>query len=166
MATSAPRQQEGHSICHEGGFRQWVDGRDYFKHGFLFLRKKFAKKSILGLKWELTQNVGTKSVFSPKLYSGSRNKRKNLLQEKKNYVKFCSIMSRGPCGDTIVPITTRHISKLCHLLYHFMWHKTYSFFWGFCPFLSTTRERWTYFYLEYLRQIQSFTDFKGSFLAS
>ena len=55
-------------------------------------------------------------------------KEKNLLQEKKNYVKFCSIMSRGPCGDTIVPITTRHISKLCHLLYHFMWHKTYSFF--------------------------------------
>ena len=50
MATSAPRQQAGHSVCHVGGFRQWVDGRDHFKNDFLFLGMKFATKSILGPK--------------------------------------------------------------------------------------------------------------------
>ena len=36
---------------------------DYFKNDFLFLGMKFATKSILGPKWELTQNVGMKWVL-------------------------------------------------------------------------------------------------------
>ena len=36
---------------------------DYFKNDFLFLGMKFVTKSILGPKWELTQNVGTKWVL-------------------------------------------------------------------------------------------------------
>ena len=43
-----------------------VDRKDDFKNDFQILGMKFAKKSILGPKWELTQNVGTKSAFSPK----------------------------------------------------------------------------------------------------
>ena len=86
MATSAPCQQARHSVCHVGGFRQWVDGKDHFKSNFLFLGTELVTKSILGPKWELTQNVGTKCVFSPKLYSGSRNKRKKSFARKK---KLC-----------------------------------------------------------------------------
>ena len=67
MATLAPCQQVGHSVRHVGYFRWLVDGNDDFKNDFLFLVMKFAKKSILEPKWELTQNVGTKSAFSPLL---------------------------------------------------------------------------------------------------
>ena len=41
---------------------------------FLFLWMKFVKKSILGPKWELTQNVRIKSVFSPQNYKGIMKK--------------------------------------------------------------------------------------------
>ena len=54
-----------------------VDGKDDFKNDFHFFGMKFANKSILGPKWELTQNVGTKSAFSPK------KKRKKKEKEKK-----------------------------------------------------------------------------------
>ena len=68
MATSAPRQQEGHSVCHVGGFLLLVHSRNHFKNDFQNLGMKFAKKSILGPKWELTQNIGTKNAFSPIIY--------------------------------------------------------------------------------------------------
>ena len=67
MATLAPHQQVGHSVYHIGGFHLLVDKKDDFKNDFQILGIKFAKKSILGPKWELTQNVGTKSAFSPNL---------------------------------------------------------------------------------------------------
>ena len=51
-------------VCHVGGFRLLVDGKDNFKNDFQILGMKFAKKSILGPKWELTQNVGAESAFS------------------------------------------------------------------------------------------------------
>lgn len=56
------------SVCHVGGFRLLVDGKDDFKNYLQILGIKFAKKSILGPKWELTQNVGTKSAFSLVFY--------------------------------------------------------------------------------------------------
>ena len=68
MATSVPHQQVGHSVCHVGGFHLLVEGKDDFKNDFQILGMKFAKKSILRPKWELTQNVGTKSVFSRNIY--------------------------------------------------------------------------------------------------
>ena len=58
-----PRQQKRHIVCHVGDFCQWVDGKDHFKNDLLFLGMKFTKKSIFEPKWELTQNVGTKSAF-------------------------------------------------------------------------------------------------------
>ena len=47
-------------VRHVGYFHWLVDGKDDFH----FLGMKFAKKSILGPKWELTQNIGTKIAFS------------------------------------------------------------------------------------------------------
>ena len=52
-----------------------VDGKDDFKNDFHFFGMKFANKSILGPKWELTQNVGTKSAFSPKKKKEKKKKR-------------------------------------------------------------------------------------------
>ena len=69
MATSVPHQQVGHSVCHVGGFHLLVEGKDDFKNDFQILGMKFAKKSIFGPKWKLTQNVRTKSAFSPKKYN-------------------------------------------------------------------------------------------------
>ena len=46
-----------------------VDGKDDFKNDFQFLGMTFAMKSILGPKWELTQNVGKKSALLPYFYS-------------------------------------------------------------------------------------------------
>ena len=43
---------------------------------------KFAKKSILGPKWELTQNVGTKSAFSPK----KKEKKKRKEEEEARFI--------------------------------------------------------------------------------
>ena len=51
------------SVRHVGYFHWLVDDKDDFH----FLGMKFAKKSILGPKWELTPNVGMKSAFSPLL---------------------------------------------------------------------------------------------------
>ena len=55
---SAPHQQPRHSICHVGGFCQWVDGNDQNRIDFLFLGMTLVTKSILGSKWELTQQPG------------------------------------------------------------------------------------------------------------
>ena len=67
MATSAPCQQAGHFVRHFGFFHWLADGKDRFKKDFLFWVMKLVMKSILELKWELTQNVETKSAFSPKI---------------------------------------------------------------------------------------------------
>ena len=37
-------------------------------------------------------------------------------------------------------------------------------FWSSCPFISTVREKWTDFYLEYLSWIQLFADFISNLL--
>ena len=57
------------SIKHVGLFYWLVDSKDNFKNDFQFLGMTFAMKSILGPKWELTQNVGTKSALLPCFYS-------------------------------------------------------------------------------------------------
>ena len=62
------------SIRHVGLFYWLVDGKDNFKNDFQFLGMTFATKSILGPKWELTQNVRIKSVFSPQNYKGIMKK--------------------------------------------------------------------------------------------
>ena len=64
MATSGLCSQVGHSVRHIGCFRWLVDDKNDFKNDFPFLGMEFATKSIWGPKWELTQNVGTKSAFS------------------------------------------------------------------------------------------------------
>ena len=66
LVTSTPCQQAEHSVRHVGYFRWLVDDKDDFKNDFIFLGMKFATKSIFELKWKLTQNIGTKSAFSPK----------------------------------------------------------------------------------------------------
>ena len=53
------------SIRHVGLFYWLVDSKDNFKNNFQFLGMTFATKSILGPKWELTQNVEMKSAFLP-----------------------------------------------------------------------------------------------------
>ena len=80
MATLAPCQQVGHSVRHVGYFRWLVDGNDDFKNDFLFLGMKFAKKSIFGPKWELTQNVRTKSAFSPLLNKRKLTQYKGIIE--------------------------------------------------------------------------------------
>ena len=64
-ATSALRQQPGHSICHVIGFHYLDDGRDQFKNDFKKSRTDLGAKSVYGPNREITQNVGTKSVFTP-----------------------------------------------------------------------------------------------------
>ena len=49
-----------HSICYLRFFCSWIDGRDHFKKS----RTKLGAKSIYGPNQEITQNVGTKSVFT------------------------------------------------------------------------------------------------------
>ena len=66
MVTSALHQRHVSKPCHVEGFRQCINDRDHFENDFLFLGMKFATKSILRPKWELTQNVKIKSAFSPK----------------------------------------------------------------------------------------------------
>ena len=61
---SAPCQQVGHFIRHIGFFRWLTNGKDYCKNNFLFLGMTLVMKVIWRLKWELTQNVRTKSAFS------------------------------------------------------------------------------------------------------
>ena len=80
MATSTPCQQAEHSIKHVGYFRWLVDDKDDFKNDFLFLGMKFATKSIFGPKWELTQNVGTKSAFSPLLNKRKLTQYKGIIE--------------------------------------------------------------------------------------
>ena len=65
-----------------------VDGKDDFKNDFHFFGMKFAKKSILGPKWELTQNVGTKGAFSPK------KKKEKIKKKKKEEEEARSILHR------------------------------------------------------------------------
>ena len=62
---STPHQQARHSVRHVRFFPWLADSKDHFKNDFLFLGMTLVTKSILGPKWELTQNIGTKSAFSP-----------------------------------------------------------------------------------------------------
>ena len=43
---SVPHQQTGHSVCHVGGFRYWVDDRDQNKNDFTKLGTDLGAKSI------------------------------------------------------------------------------------------------------------------------
>ena len=52
-------------VCHLSFFRNWVDGRDHFKNDFKKSRIDLGAKSVYGPNREMTQNVGTKSVFTP-----------------------------------------------------------------------------------------------------
>ena len=46
MATSAPCQQAGYSICHVEVFSYWIDGRNQNKIDFLISRTDLGAKSI------------------------------------------------------------------------------------------------------------------------
>ena len=53
------------SVRHVGFFCWLVDDKDHFKNDFLSLGMILVTKSILGTKWELTQNLAIKMAFSP-----------------------------------------------------------------------------------------------------
>ena len=56
----------GTSVCHINFFRNRVDSRDDFKNDFKKSGTDIGEKSIYGSNREITQNVGTKSVFTLK----------------------------------------------------------------------------------------------------
>ena len=64
-----PCQQVGHAVCHLNFFRNWVDGRDQNRIDFLISGIDLGAKSVYGPNQEMTQNVGTKSAFTPINYS-------------------------------------------------------------------------------------------------
>ena len=62
-----------HSVCHFRFFCYWVDRMDHFKNNFKKSRTDLRAKSVQGLNREMTQNVGTKSAFTPRknIYVGN-----------------------------------------------------------------------------------------------
>ena len=64
MAASTPCQQAGHSVRHVRFFCWLTDGKDHFKNDFFFLEMTLVTKSILGPKWEFTQNRDQKYIFA------------------------------------------------------------------------------------------------------
>ena len=69
-----------------------VDSKDDFKNDFHFFGMKFANKSILGPKWELTKNVGTKSAFSPKKKEKKKKRQGSYFIETMNEVYIKSYL--------------------------------------------------------------------------
>ena len=67
-----------HSICHISFFRNQVDGKDDFKNDFEKSRTDIGAKSVYGPNREMAQNVGTKSVFTSKMFKFQSVKSKQL----------------------------------------------------------------------------------------
>ena len=61
-------------VCHLRFFCYWLDGKDQNKNNFLKLGTDLEVKSIYEPNQESTQNIETKSAFSPNLFAWLRRK--------------------------------------------------------------------------------------------
>ena len=67
LATSTSNMPPMHSVCHLKFFCYWVDGNDHFKNDFKKSMIDLRAKLVYGPSQEMTQNIETKSAFTPAL---------------------------------------------------------------------------------------------------
>ena len=69
LATLVSNMPPMHFVCHLRFFHYWVNGKDHLKND---LKKKsridLRAKSVYGPNREMTQNIGTKSAFTPRKF--------------------------------------------------------------------------------------------------